>query len=91
MNKSRLWRLLSLKANCGWLRPCTLGRFSLFAQRKATKRKGTPWSAPAIAGSLAASLPLGVRIRRIPVPDAHARDPSLAPSGLHVGFTCRSA
>jgi hypothetical protein len=62
------------KPNCGWLRPCTLGRFSLLAQRKATKRKGTPWSAPAnTAGSLAPRLPQGVRIRRIPAPDAHAR------------------
>ena len=38
MIKSRLWRLLTLKANCGWLRPCTLGDFSLYEQRKVTKR-----------------------------------------------------
>jgi hypothetical protein len=27
------------KANCGWLRPCTLGDFSLLVQREVTKRK----------------------------------------------------
>ena len=46
LNGSRAVRAIS-KAMCVWLRPCTLGRFSLLAQRKATKRKGTPWSAPA--------------------------------------------
>jgi hypothetical protein len=31
-----------LKANCGWLRPCTLGDFSLLVQRKVTKRNDAP-------------------------------------------------
>jgi hypothetical protein len=30
------------KHNCGWLRPCTLGDFSLLVQRKVTKRNDTP-------------------------------------------------
>src|SRR3972149_2908778 len=35
---SRVLRAIS-KANCGWLRPCTLGGFLLFGQKKATKEK----------------------------------------------------
>ena len=31
-----------LKANCGWLRPCTLGDFLLLVQEKVTKEKDTP-------------------------------------------------
>ncbi len=30
------------KANCGWLRPCTLGHFLLLVQEKVTKEKDTP-------------------------------------------------
>ena len=39
--ESRALRAIS-KPNGGWLRPCTLGRFPLLAQRKATKRNDTP-------------------------------------------------
>jgi len=38
VNGSRALRAIS-KANCGWLRPCTLGGFLLFGQKKATKEK----------------------------------------------------
>jgi len=44
---------------CGWLRPCTLGDFSLFAQRKITKRKRAPWSTPA------SRVPSHARLRRM--------------------------
>ena len=49
-----------LKANCGWLRPCTLGGFLLFGQKKATKEKAArsarlflPFLAPPGARKLA--------------------------------------
>ena len=38
LNGSRALRAIS-KPNCGWLRPCTLGGFLLFGQKKATKEK----------------------------------------------------
>ena len=64
----------------------------MFAQRKVTKRKRAPWSAPAnTAGPLAPRSPQRVRRRDLPVAAAHARDPSLAPAGPRFGFTRRSA
>ena len=38
LNVSRALRAIS-KPNCGWLRPCTLGPFLLFGQKKWTKEK----------------------------------------------------
>ena len=38
LNGSRAVRVIS-KANCGWLRPCTLGSLSLRGQKKGTKEK----------------------------------------------------
>src|SRR3990167_7290527 len=40
LNVSRALRAIS-KANCGWLRPCTLGDFLLLVQEKVTKEKDT--------------------------------------------------
>src|SRR3989344_8949972 len=72
---SRALRAIS-KPNCGWLRPCTLGRFSLYGQRKATKRK-PPRMAPLIRRSAALGPALSQRVilTRGPVARIPARDP----------------
>jgi hypothetical protein len=50
LNGLRAWRAIS-KPNCGWLRPCTLGGFLLFGQKKATKEKAARMAhSPALRG-----------------------------------------
>src|SRR3990170_8797907 len=44
---SRALRAIST-ANCGWLRPCTLGGFLLFGKKKATKEKAAVVPRPSV-------------------------------------------
>lgn len=69
-----------LTASYGDSVPRTLGPFSLSGQRKWTKRNPPPGLRP-LRGFPRSPLASGGAHTGYPYPDAHARDPSLAPSG----------
>jgi len=71
--------------------PLHPGSLFFACPKKSDEKKGHPLVGVGFAGPLAPRSPPGARIRRIPAPDAHARDPSLAPEGPRFGFPWRSA
>src|SRR3989304_6770627 len=88
LNVSRALRAIS-KSNCGWLRPCALGDFSLSGQRKVTKRKAARMARfPALRafGPQACATRRPCRVRK-------ARTPrSAPPPGLPAtGWRCSGA